>query len=46
MLLWHVVLLPVVIVALAGAHLLLVRRRGVVAPFGAEDIPPAGRVAP
>jgi quinol-cytochrome oxidoreductase complex cytochrome b subunit len=46
MLLWHVVLLPVVIVALAGLHLLLVRRRGVVTPFGAEDIPPADRVAP
>ncbi|HWD07796.1 MAG TPA: cytochrome b N-terminal domain-containing protein [Actinomycetota bacterium] len=46
MLLWHVVLLPLVIVALVAAHVLLVRRRGVVPPFGAEEIPPADRVAP
>ena len=33
MLLWHVVLLPVVLVALVGAHVLLVRVRGVSHPL-------------
>jgi hypothetical protein len=33
MLLWHVVLLPLLLVALVGAHILLVRVRGVVHPF-------------
>jgi cytochrome b/b6/petB-like protein len=33
MLLWHVVLLPVVLVAIVGAHVLLVRRRGVSHPL-------------
>jgi ubiquinol-cytochrome c reductase cytochrome b subunit len=33
MLLWHVLLLPLVVVVLIGAHVLLVRRRGVVPPF-------------
>jgi hypothetical protein len=33
MLLWHVVLLPVVLVALVGAHVLAVRVRGVVHPL-------------
>jgi hypothetical protein len=33
MLLWHVVLLPIILVALVGAHILLVRVRGVVHPF-------------
>jgi quinol-cytochrome oxidoreductase complex cytochrome b subunit len=33
MLLWHVVLLPVVLVALVGAHILAVRVRGVVHPL-------------
>ena len=32
MLLWHVVLIPVVLVALVGAHILAVRVRGVVPP--------------
>ena len=32
MLMWHIVLLPIVLVALVGAHVLLVRVRGVVAP--------------
>ncbi|HZD64953.1 MAG TPA: cytochrome b N-terminal domain-containing protein [Acidimicrobiales bacterium] len=33
MLLWHVVLLPLVLVALIGLHILFVRHRGVVHPF-------------
>jgi quinol-cytochrome oxidoreductase complex cytochrome b subunit len=37
MLMWHIVLLPLVVGAIVGLHLLLVRRRGVVPPFGAED---------
>src|SRR6516164_7218755 len=36
MLLWHVVLLPILLVALIGAHVLLVRKRGVSHP-----LPPA-----
>jgi hypothetical protein len=39
MLLWHVVLVPLVLVALVGAHILLVRIRGVSHPL------PAGRPA-
>ena len=38
MLLWHVVLLPVILIALVGAHVLLVRMRGVSHP-----LPAAGR---
>src|ERR1700756_219756 len=37
MLLWHVVLIPIVLIALVGAHILLVRMRGVSHPL------PAGR---
>jgi ubiquinol-cytochrome c reductase cytochrome b subunit len=33
MLMWHIVLLPIVVSAVAGLHILLVRRRGVVPPF-------------
>jgi Cytochrome b(N-terminal)/b6/petB len=33
MLLWHVVLIPVILVAVAGAHVLLVRKRGVSHPL-------------
>ena len=33
MLMWHIVLLPLVVVAIVGLHVLLVRRRGVVPPF-------------
>ena len=36
MLLWHVMLLPLIIGLVTIAHILLVRRRGVVPPFGAE----------
>jgi quinol-cytochrome oxidoreductase complex cytochrome b subunit len=37
MLMWHIMLLPLVIVVLVGAHVLLVRRRGVVPPFAPSD---------
>jgi len=37
MLLWHVVLLPFVVGLITVLHLVLVRRHGVVPPFGAED---------
>lgn len=33
MLMWHIVLLPLFIVIIAGIHILLVRHRGVVPPF-------------
>jgi hypothetical protein len=33
MLMWHIVLLPIVVAALIGIHVLLVRRVGVVPPF-------------
>ena len=33
MLMWHIVLLPLVVVVFIGLHVLLVRRRGVVPPF-------------
>lgn len=36
MVLWHVSLLPLVVGVIVGLHLLLVRRRGVVPPIGAE----------
>jgi len=45
MLLWHVVLLPLVLVAVVGIHVLFVRYRGVVHPFparGGRD--PIGRL--
>ena len=38
MLLWHVVLLPIVLIALVGAHVLLVRVRGVSHPLPARRI--------
>ena len=40
MLLWHIVLLPFVVGVLVLAHVILVRRRGVVPPIGA--VAPAG----
>ena len=43
MLLWHVVLIPVVLVALVGAHILAVRVRGVVHPL--PVVRPRGRDA-
>jgi cytochrome b/b6/petB-like protein len=38
MLLWHVVLIPIILVALVGAHVLLVRVRGVSHPLPAKRI--------
>jgi hypothetical protein len=38
MLLWHVVLLPIVLIAIVGAHVLLVRVRGVSHPLPARRI--------
>jgi hypothetical protein len=43
MLLWHVVLIPIVLVALIGAHVLLVRVRGVSHPLPLQ--PARGRAA-
>jgi hypothetical protein len=43
MLLWHVVLIPIVLVAIVGAHVLLVRKRGVSHPLPATM--PRGRSA-
>jgi len=46
MLLFHVLLLPVAVVALTGLHVLFVRRRGVVPPIGSEGtVGPAGHWA-
>jgi len=42
MLMWHIVLLPLVVVLLVGVHVLMVRLRGVVPPFAPPDRPPAG----
>ena len=33
MLMWHIVLLPIGVTLIAGLHILLVRRRGIVPPF-------------
>jgi ubiquinol-cytochrome c reductase cytochrome b subunit len=38
MLMWHIVLLPLVLGAIIAVHVLQVRRRGVVPPFGAENL--------
>ena len=40
MLMWHIVLLPLVVVLLTGLHVLMVRRRGIVPPFAVEGDPP------
>jgi len=37
MFMWHIVLLPLVVVILIGLHVLLVRRRGVVPPFAPTE---------
>jgi ubiquinol-cytochrome c reductase cytochrome b subunit len=34
---WHILLLPIAVVALVSAHVLLVRRNGVVPPFEIES---------
>jgi len=45
MLLWHIVLLPLFVGVLVIAHLLLVRRHGVVPPFDATPPGDAGRAS-
>jgi ubiquinol-cytochrome c reductase cytochrome b subunit len=45
MLMWHIVLLPLCVGLLAGIHILLVRRRGVVPPFAAPGERQAGEPA-
>jgi Cytochrome b(N-terminal)/b6/petB len=45
MLLWHVVLIPIVLVALVGAHILMVRVRGVSHPLPARRIRWSDRAA-
>jgi len=37
MLMWHIMLLPLVVVVIVGLHVLMVRRRGVVPPFAPDD---------
>jgi ubiquinol-cytochrome c reductase cytochrome b subunit len=46
MLMWHIMLLPLVVVLLVGVHVLLVRRRGVVPPFAPADRPAMGSERP
>jgi hypothetical protein len=41
MLMWHIVLIPIILVAIVGAHVLLVRMRGVVHPIAATPATPA-----
>jgi hypothetical protein len=36
MLMWHIVLIPIVLIAIVGAHVLLVRMRGVAHPIDAD----------
>src|SRR5258708_13838170 len=43
-LMWHIVLVPIILVAIVAAHVLLVRVRGVSHPIGAH--PPAARGPP
>jgi hypothetical protein len=45
MLMWHIVLIPIVLVAIVGAHVLLVRVRGVSHPLPAGRIPLRDREA-
>ena len=45
MLMWHIVLIPIVLVAIIGAHVLLVRVRGVSRPLPARRAAVRGRAA-
>jgi hypothetical protein len=45
MLLWHIVLVPIILVALVGAHILLVRVRGVSHPLPTKRVPWRDRAA-
>jgi hypothetical protein len=42
MLMWHIVLLPIVLIAIVGAHVLLVRMRGVAHPIDAHAVETTG----
>jgi hypothetical protein len=42
MLMWHIVLIPIVLIAIVGAHVLLVRMRGVAHPIDAHAAEVAG----
>ncbi len=42
MLMWHIVLLPIALIAIVGAHVLLVRMRGVAHPIDAHNAEAAG----
>ncbi len=42
-LMWHIVLVPIILVAIVGAHVLLVRVRGVSHPIGAHPAAARGR---
>jgi hypothetical protein len=42
MLMWHIVLIPIILIAIVGAHVLLVRMRGVSHPIGAGAAAGAG----
>jgi ubiquinol-cytochrome c reductase cytochrome b subunit len=46
MLMWHITLLPIGVVLIAGLHVLLVRRRGVVPPFDRARLAHHGASAP
>jgi ubiquinol-cytochrome c reductase cytochrome b subunit len=46
MLMWHITLLPIVVIAIVGIHVLLVRRRGVVPPFAPPGAETADQAAP
>ena len=43
MLMWHIVLVPIILVAIVGAHVLLVRVRGVVHPIETSEAEGTGR---
>ena len=46
MLMWHIVLIPIVLIAIVGAHVLLVRVHGVSHPINAHngEVPASGRL--
>jgi quinol-cytochrome oxidoreductase complex cytochrome b subunit len=45
MLMWHIVLLPIGVVIIAGLHVLLVRRHGIVPPFDESGADPSPDLA-
>jgi hypothetical protein len=45
MLMWHIVLLPIILITIVGGHVLLVRVRGVSHPLPAQRTPLRGRAA-